>query len=311
MLQTPFSSEWLQKFSDPYAVLGLSVTADDRRVLKRYRDVAKLLHPDSLIQADVTERETASRLFSRLVSPSYQKLKQDKGRAEYLAMLRFKVRRINRDTKFEPKHSASQRLLSLGPAQVDVFYEQAIAKLAEPQFESLSRFELFTPQLEELNLVYLKLKMGEPIIREKRSGLISASQTAPVEIKTTPADPDKPVVDYAQRHYDRAMQYARQSNWAMVVREMQDAIKISPKTSDYHSLLAKAYLMQELPTMAKVHFRQALKLNPQDALALQYASKLQISIESTSPLPNGSKPAATKPKSGGLGSRFSLFGRKP
>ena len=72
------SSDWLDKFSDPYAVLGIAVTADDRRVLKRYRSVAKLLHPDSYAQDQGEAGETASQLFARLVSPAYQKLKQEK-----------------------------------------------------------------------------------------------------------------------------------------------------------------------------------------------------------------------------------------
>ncbi len=300
MSQILFSNEWLKQYADPYAILGLSVTADDRRVLKRYRDVAKRLHPDAYVQALPEVRQTTSQLFARLVSPAYQKLKQDKGRAEYLAMLRFRVRRMNRDGMPALQGEFAQQLLRQPPPQVETFYEQAISRLAETQFYSLELFEAIAPQLEELNLVYLKQKMGEPIIREKRTGIVSAAPSAPVEINTIPADPGKAVPDYAQRHYDRALEYTRRnSNWAMIVRELKDAIKLDPKRSEFHSLLAKAYLMQDLPTMAKVHFKQALKLNPQDPLALQYAARLNIVLDTPA--------AAQKP----TGKRFSFFGRKP
>jgi curved DNA-binding protein CbpA len=56
MTQLLFSPEWLNLLTDSYAVLGVSVAADERRVLKRYRSVAKLLHPDSLAYGDPTTK---------------------------------------------------------------------------------------------------------------------------------------------------------------------------------------------------------------------------------------------------------------
>ncbi|MDZ8055651.1 MAG: hypothetical protein RMX68_026705 [Aulosira sp. ZfuVER01] len=42
---------------------------------------------------------------------------------------------------------------------------------------------------------------------------------------------------YAQRHYQRAIQYANLANWTRSVEELRDAIKLEPKNSDYHALL--------------------------------------------------------------------------
>ncbi|MEL7050973.1 MAG: J domain-containing protein, partial [Cyanobacteria bacterium J06588_5] len=33
---------------DPFALLGIAVSADEKRIAKRYRQVAKQLHPDAL-----------------------------------------------------------------------------------------------------------------------------------------------------------------------------------------------------------------------------------------------------------------------
>jgi len=94
----------------------------------------------------------------------------------------------------------------------------------------------------------------------------------------------------------------------MAVRELQDAMKIDSHKAEYHSLLAKSYLMQDLPIMAKVHFRQSLKLNAEDPLALMYAKK--FNLVPTAPTPPSASSAAKKtqrPASGGL---FGLFAKK-
>lgn len=299
MSQTSFSPDWLTQFSDPYAVLGLSVTSDDRRVLKRYRTIAKLLHPDSYTQS-VNDRNFATQLLARLVNPAYQQLKQEKGRADMVATLRFRVRRINKDEPLLPQTEVGQRLIKTPVPQVDVFYEQAVTRLSESQFLPLSDFESVTQQLTELNLIYLYLKMGELLILEKRTGIISA----PIERPTKAAlkeEINATEDNYAQRHYQRAREYGRKENWSQTVAELRDAIRLEPNRAEFHSLLGKAYLMQNLAGMAKVHFRQALKFNPQDPLAVYYAEKLKISLET--PTANGS----AKPANRGL---FSLFGRK-
>ncbi|MEO1211058.1 MAG: J domain-containing protein [Cyanobacteria bacterium J06638_20] len=314
MPHIPFTTEWISRFQDPYAVMGLSVTADDRRVLKRYRDLAKLLHPDRYVSAEAAIREMATQLFSKMVGPAYQKLKQDKGRAENLAMLRFRVRRLTREQTFDPRSTIARELMGKPAAQIDVFYEQAIARLCDDQYRPLDRFEVVTSQLDELNLVYLRLKMGEPIIREKRTGIVSAkppivTQTAPVS--STQADA-KPTVDYAQRHYERAQSYASNSKWAEVVRELKDALKLDASRSNYHALLAVAYLKQDLPTMGRVHCRQALKLNPNDKLAIRYAPKFGIDPDNVS---NGSATGKGKASVKGTQSDtdkglFSIFSRR-
>lgn len=92
MRSSTFSPDWLKKLSDPYAVLGVSVAADDRRVLKRYHAIAKVMHPDHYLSADPAEHDFASGLFARLINPAYEKIKQEKGRAEVMATLWLQAR---------------------------------------------------------------------------------------------------------------------------------------------------------------------------------------------------------------------------
>jgi curved DNA-binding protein CbpA len=284
MSQILFSPDWPDQLSDPYAVLGLSVAADERRVLKRYRNVAKRLHPDSLAQADPAMVILASQLLAKLVNPAYQHLKQEKERAEALAMLRIQVRRMNRDNTMLPQSPLAQKLLKMPLQSADVFYEQSVVELAESQYQQFDQFESITRQLADLNLAYLRLKMGEPVIREKRTGIVAAAEVKPVQF----VNPDLQAgINYAQRHYYRAQEYAKKPNWPQVVAELRDAIRLESNRAEYHSLLAKAYLMQNLVGMAKVHFRQALKFNPRDPLAMQYAAKLDLTGAEKTPVKAG------------------------
>ncbi|MBD3882208.1 J domain-containing protein [Phormidium tenue FACHB-886] len=304
MPQISFSADWLDQFTDPYAVLGVAVAADDRRVLKRYRAIAKLLHPDGYTAPDTAAKSLANQLLARLINPAYQKLKQEKERADTLATLRFRVRRFNREEPLLPKSAIARHLLQVPPHQIEIFYEQAVAKLADVQFQLLDQFESVTQQLAELNLVYLYLKMGEPMIREKRMGIVSASETKkPIQVTPSATETAQMASSYAHRHYQRAQSYIQNGSCSKAVAELRDAIRLESDKSEYHSLLAKAYLMQNLLGMAKVHFRQALKLNPQDPLALEYVARLNLTLEQPGRAASSAKPT-------GNGGLFGLFSRR-
>ena len=304
MPQISFSADWLDQFTDPYAVLGVAAAADDRRILKRYRAVAKLLHPDGYTATDVATRDLANQLLARLINPAYQKLKQEKERAELLAIFRLRVRRFNRETPLLPNSAIARQLLQMPVAQVEIFYEQAVAKLAEMQFQPIDQFEAVTQQLTELNLVYFYLKMGEPMLREKRSGIVPASEAnKPIQITPPVAETVQMASSYAFRHYQRAQVYVQNGSYGQAIAELRDALRLEPDKSEYHSLIAKAYLMQNLVGMAKVHFRQALKFNPKDPLALEYMTRLKLSLEQPRRLSETAKPS-------GNGGLFGLFSRR-
>lgn len=287
MPHAAFSPEWLNRFTDPYALLGVSVAADERRILKRYRVVAKQLHPDALVDVPADLRQLADQVLPKLVNPAYQRLKQDKGRNEVLAALRFKVRRLSRDQQLQPTSKPGKYLLDVAETEVDVFYEQAVDQLCDRQYESLAEFETLTQQLSELNLVYLRRKMGAPVIREKRSGLVTAATLSPDPLTDASVNGNKASMGqmYADRHYGRAQEYLKGKNVQAAIQELKDALKIDPQNSSYHCLMGQAYLMQKLPGMAKVHFKQALRLNPKNAVALKYARQLNLDMTDPSPRP--------------------------
>ncbi|WP_017297271.1 J domain-containing protein [Nodosilinea nodulosa] len=285
MSHAAFSPEWLSRFTDPYALLGVSVAADERRILKRYRSVAKQLHPDTLVNVPAELRRLADQVLPKLVNPAYQRLKQDKGRNEVLATLRFKVRRLSRDQQLKPTGEQSLKLLELPEAEVEVFYQQAVDQLCGRQYESVADFEACTLHLGELNLVYLRRKMGAPVIREKRTGLVAATALASEPLTDVPSGKSASGLMYAERHYGRAQEYLKGKNVQAAIQELKDALRLDPQNSSYHCLMGQAYLLNKLTGMAKVHFKQALRINPSNAVALKYARQLNLTTAETSPRP--------------------------
>ncbi|MEB3250538.1 MAG: J domain-containing protein [Cyanobacteriota bacterium] len=276
-----FSPDWLNQFSsDPYAILGVSVAADERRILTRYRSVAKRLHPDAQFSAPAPQQEFVGQVLSKLVNPAYQRLKQEKGRSEILATLRFKVRRLTREQDLEPQTVAGQRLLSIVETEVDLVYEDQLGQLCQAQYDSSEAFELYTSQIAELNLIYLRRKMGTVVMREKRTGLMATGMaTTPPSMATETSSTNPHLsISYADRHFKRAQEYLRTKNITAALQELKDAIKLDPKNSNYHCLIGQVYLLANLPGMAKVHLKQALRLEPTHSIALKYAQQLNLDL---------------------------------
>ncbi len=272
---------------DPFAPLGISVSADEKRIVKRYRQVAKQLHPDALTGiSNGIDPAIAAQVIARIVNPSYQKLKHEKIRRESLATIRFHVRHLDRTQKLIPTFHNAQQLAQVAHDEVDTFYEQALSKLADSQFQTIGNLHLHTLEISQLNLVYLRCKMESSVIRSKRTGLIVNAVTptaasAPTVCHTTTTSP--PEATYVQRHTARAKTYLSQQNYDMAVQELREALKISPQDSEIHSLMGQAYYKQNLTGMAKIHFRQALKFKPTHRVAQKYSKLLGITLEDQNP----------------------------
>jgi curved DNA-binding protein CbpA len=277
MPQAALPTDWSSRFLfDHYAVLGIPLTADDRRITKRLRTVSKVLHPD--VQAIDTTREFATLMLSKVVNPAYERLKQEKGRNEVKAMLRMRVRQLNRNDPWQPESDIARQLLQHPASNVEVFYEQAVSNLAATQYEPLTaeNFEAVTRQLVELNFAYFQLTMGEGFFRsERRTGVLPAAAAVPQQFTPAPT-PEVRQESYDRRHYRRANQYMKRAEWALAEQELREAIKIKADEADYHALLGIVYHYKKLDTLAKVYLRQALKLKPDHTMALRYATKVGI-----------------------------------
>lgn len=308
---------------DPFALLGISVSADEKRIVKRYRQIAKQLHPDALTSTHdsqslaqpfdgSTKASTsasmekqldpaiAAQVIARIVNPSYQKLKHENGRQEMLSTLRFRVRRLSRTEKLIPTFHNARTLANISDIEVDIFYEQALSELAQSQFRSIETLHAHALEISQLNLVFLLRKMENVTIRAKRTGLIinprtptaasslgsvlsvaalptglSSGREAAAETAATAAI--APAIDYAHKHTIRAITYLSQKSYGSAIRELREALKLTPQNPELHSMIGQVYYKQNLSGMAKTHFRQALKLKPTHQTAQKYGKLLGIS----------------------------------
>lgn len=293
-----FSSDWQGWLADPYAVIGVPVTADASRLTKRYRTVAKLLHPDRYTHADPHVRDLVTQLLGRLVNPAYGKIKDDQGQREILALVRLQALQSLKDG-VALQTSVARSLQAKPVHAAEMFYEQQVSELADRQYTDLSVFCDCTRSMIELNCVYLQLKQGETNPRPRRTGLMPSQPEATVVVK--PLSESASINSnhlYARRHYDRAKHYAQTSGWKEAITELKDAIRMDPTCSDYHALMGFVYLKQEQRGMARVHLKQALKLNPEDKLAKRF---IQYVTDDRPPAVTAPQPEKRK--------RFGLFGR--
>lgn len=191
-------------------------------------------------------------------------------------MLRLEARGLQ-PTALTLQSTVAEELIAMSALEGEVFYEKAIASYAEVQYQLLDEAYQITQQLNKLNLTYLYLRSPEPLIAKVPTSMISEVKFQPVELTLEQITNIQPLpINYAQRHYQRAIQYAKQAKWTLAVGELRDAIKLESNNSDYYALIGFVHLRQNFPGMAKVYIRQALKLNPQQPLALKYATQLKI-----------------------------------
>jgi curved DNA-binding protein CbpA len=282
MSQTSLPAEALRQLVDPYAVLGVAVTADERQILTRYHVLAKQLHPDRYNNSNHFQKKLATAIFTCLINPAYEQLKHKNKRHSILESLRSEAIAWKKQAN-SVRNPVAAQLLTMSAREAHLFYQDAIASYTQAQYQSLQKSHQITRQIILLNIVYLSLQKTEPMILQVNPPVKTKEKTQPVEMQvqeltsneTTNVKPA--VINYAQKHYQRAIQYAKQSQWNLAVQELRDAIRIEPNNGDYYALLGFVHLRQQLPGMAKVYMRQALKLNSQQQLALKYADYLKIS----------------------------------
>lgn len=314
------------EFTDHHAILGVPIDAEIKDIRKRYLKIARRLHPDSCLSEGEDDRQRASQLLSKLVNPAWEKLSQEKERDEYILLLKLKGEQgLRQRNSLEIMGSLAQQLISAN--NPDHFYQTSLLDLANKQYDHLDQALEMIAQVSELNLVYLMRKGGEGGLstsEPKRtfytgSNLPDSSQAVSKSpgpsVSSQPSRPLSPVEQY----YRRAEELVAKNNFAQAILELRDALKLE-NNSRCHGLLGMIYLKQNQATMAKIHFNQALKLNPKEPMALEGMQKL---TQPQAPATTAGKPAANakaaaqkanpktkKPNDKPGGGLFGLFGKK-
>lgn len=310
-------------FIDHHAVLCIPIDADVKDIRKRYLTIARRLHPDANAAASASEKQLSSEFLSKLVNPAYEKLSADRNRAEYMIVLSQMGKRLVQESTSVDIHTNLGKQLATAPeSNINQLYKTAIAKLAETQYDSLQQVPQIIAQISELNLIYLMRSAGKslaapspPLIQPTVNSAPPKQNPAPNTTPTAPPPPPPANEDSAVEHYFRRAQTLIDKNqFAQAQVELQDALKLEPKNSRCHSLIALVYLKQKRLKMAKIHFDNALKLDPNDKAALEWKPKLDKALGQQSGGAKGNPPASTtgkqSDKSGGGGLFGGLFGGK-
>ncbi|PSB02903.1 J domain-containing protein [Merismopedia glauca] len=243
------------EFADHYAVLGVPLEANPDQIRERYKYVARQLHPDSCKAASAKEREFATQLFSKLVSPAYAHLSREQQRTEYKLVFKQIGRNIAQGSvKDLATGEFAQKLQQqTNVNQLDLVYRDCWQKLAAQQYKIVSQSLDIIASLSELNLVYMVTK---------------EVQTSPPAIKMPESTSNQATGGLVEQYLRRANDHIASKNFARAILELRDAINLEPNNSTCNSLLAKAYLQQNQGTMANMYITKALNLNPQDPIAL-------------------------------------------
>jgi curved DNA-binding protein CbpA len=145
--------------TDHFAILGVPLTADPKRIRRGYLQAAKALHPDRFV-GDPEGAERANVLFAKLVNPANEVLTKERERSEYEALLKLRIQRLLESPPADlwPTGEAVKGLAESPNWEEE--YVQRVEKLAKEQYSSLATLLEKTEQLSELNLAYLLLKAG-------------------------------------------------------------------------------------------------------------------------------------------------------
>jgi len=315
-------------FTDHHAILGVPVDAEPKDMRKKYLKLAQRLHPDSCAKSGEAERKHAEEFLSKLVNPAYEALSKEKNYTEYILLLKLKGQQALRQQETVLLTADEARKLAAEPmGGIDAAYRTAVKDLAEQQYKHLERTLVLTGRISELNLVYLMRKAGKGEFPSAITQRTTASENGaasgkhPVSaqsIPKTPATREAVLTSYLRR----AQEMETRQNYPGAIKELRDALLIAPKNGTIHCRLGAVYLQANQSTMAKIHFRKALELNPQDAIAqegLRRADPLNASTGTAPkaeakgmPDPKTAKSKAANPNAKGKpqsgGGLFGLFG---
>ncbi|AHJ30601.1 J domain-containing protein [Nodularia spumigena CS-584] len=297
-------------FIDNHAILCVAVDANVKEIRERYLQIARRLHPDSRTVISAGEKQLANELLSKLVNPAYEHLSKERSRAEYLIVLSQIAKSLVQESSSVELTSDLAKQLVSAP-NIDAFYKTAIAKVAATQYESLHQSVKIISQISELNLVYL-MRSAANVSTSPSSLAKSKSNSGTPKSNTATPPPavkeDSPVDQYVRR----AQGFIDKKQFSQAKVELQDALKLEPKNSHCHSLVALVYLKQNQVKMAKIHFDNALKLDPTDEIALTWKPKIEKALGQQSggskvipPPDDGTK---QPDKSGGRGMFGGFFG---
>ncbi|MEG5063753.1 tetratricopeptide repeat protein [Microcoleus sp. B3-A4] len=255
-------------FTDQHAILGIPLDAEFNDIRKRYMKIARRLHSDTCSFESQADKDWANQFLSKVVNPAYNKFSKESDRKEYSLLLAAIGKRVVKEqAKMQIESEAAKQLVTA--QNWEEAYKTAVSKLALKQYESVKETQEAIDQISELNMVYL--------LRKERQTPTDVKADPPTPTPTpTPTPPPPPRKDsQAEPYCRRAQGFMNSKSYAKAIIELKEGVKLDPKYSPAHALLAMCYLEQNQATMAKIEMNKALASNPEEPTALEVKKKLE------------------------------------
>jgi curved DNA-binding protein CbpA len=292
---------------DYHAILGVPLDAGPQDIRRRYMRVARALHPDTTGHLSEEDRQIAAQLLSRLVNPAYEKLFNDKVRAEHNLILKMIGQRVAQDTL--PFETEAANLL-LRQSDPEAYYRETLAKLNERQFAIPHETMQVINEISELNLAMLRWQYaGNTVAFVNRPAPTpeapAPSPPAPTASAPTAPEPAQPTI---QDHFNNpAEELVRLKDYPGALRELDDALKLDSGDARCLSLKGYVYLQTNQLKMAKIHFERALKRDASNTRAIQGLEVVEKMLAKQAK-ENEAKAKTTPEKKKGKG-LFGFFGK--
>ncbi len=305
-------------FNDHYAVLGIPLDADSKLVRQRYLQIARKLHPDSMAGSPPGAIQKASEALSKLVNPAYETLSQEKSSTEYQVVLKLRGQTLQQSNQTPELETITAQQLMKTP-QLESDYRRAIRTLAQDQYEHLDNLEAIIGQLSELNLVFLYRTSQSDSATAKKPEANPSNSTGQAKAaggsssnrsEGAAAPPRRVRETILDSYIKRAEDFEQGKDAGRAILELREALKTYPNSAECHSYLAKLYLKAGQTTMAKIHAKRAMDINPNDEQAKVIQARVEKQIgggAKASGGAKGGKKAGSDHRGGGF---FGLFGGK-
>ncbi|PZO45088.1 MAG: molecular chaperone DnaJ [Pseudanabaena frigida] len=254
------------------------MTTDAAQIRKKFLKLAKILHPD-VFGRTPEEKETATKYFSKMVSPAYQLLNHDRERGEYLATLRMFAQ--SKKQKEEALTLSSEIAQKLYRIPHEITYKQYVEQVAPKQYDSLESILEYTSTLSELNLVYLITQSS--LSFTTGSSAASAAPIASANGNTVSNPAPQPAQSPALRNLNMAELFITKKQWTDALKELINAEKLDPNNAKVYALKGLVQMNQNAAAIAKASFQKALKLDPKEPTALKYLSQVNTAAQPKAP----------------------------
>lgn len=215
----------------------------------------------------------ATKYFSKMVSPAYQLLNNDRERGEYLATLRMFAQ--SQKQKQETPTLSNDIAQKLYRIPHEITYKQFIEQISPKQYESLESILEYTATLSELNLVYLLTQTNLSFT----TGSSGASATVSNNDNNTPTPTTPPAQSPALRNLNMAELFISKKQWTDALKELLTAEKLDANNAKVYALKGLVQMNQNSTAIAKASFQKALKLDPKEPTALKYINQVNAATK--------------------------------